>query len=337
MTQFYVVGGRQKPGVDYTTEEWHHYAAGLVLLVEPETGSLRPCAEYVSPPDACAVQADPSIVFKTATLVGSRLYVPTQTELLTYQLPSFERVGYVSLPCFNDVHHVCPGPEGTLLVANTGLDMVVEVTPEGRVCREWSVIGEELWTRFARDVDYRKAVTTKPHKSHPNHVWFLDGEIWVTRCDQHDAYCLTRPQAPIAIAEDCIHDGLVRGASIYFTVVKGQVVVVDAATREVRRRSDLNAITGGRTPLGWMRGIEVLDDDHVVVGFSRLRPTKWKQNVRWVKHQLGGDGSDLLPTRIAMFDLRRGKLCWELNLEPAGMNVVFSVHRVEPGGPIRQA
>jgi len=59
-----------------------------------------------------------------------------------------------------------------------------------------------------------------------------------------------------------------------------------------------------------------------------LRPTKWKQNVQWVKHRLGGDGMGLQPTRLGMFDLRREKLCWEVDLEPAGMNVVFSVHKV---------
>ena len=66
--------------------------------------------------------------------------------------------------------------------------------------------------------------------------------------------------------------------------------------------------------------------DHIVVGFSRLRPTKWKQNIRWVKSQLGGENEDVLPTRIAMFDLSRGRTCWEVDLEAAGMNAVFSIH-----------
>jgi hypothetical protein len=255
------------------------------------------------------------------------MYVPTQTELLIYDVPSFECQAYVSLPCFNDVHHVCPGPAGTLFVANTGLDMVLEVTHGGEVRREWSVVGEPLWTRFSRDVDYRKVVTTKPHKSHPNHVFFLDGEVWVTRCDQHDALCLTREQDPIPIGDTSIHDGLVRGDRVYFTQVSGHVIVVDGATKRVCRRFDLNAIAGGRTPLGWCRGIEVLDGDLVVVGFSRLRPTKWKENVQWVKHRLGGHGIGPLPTRIAMFDLKEKQLCWEVDLESAGMNVVFSIHR----------
>jgi hypothetical protein len=326
MTGLYVVGGRQKPGVDWDTKEWHHYSAGLILFVDPETASVRTCAEHISPPDACAAEHDPSILFKAGTLVGNHLHVPTQTELLVYDIPSFERVGYVSLPCFNDVHHVTPGPDGSLLVANTGLDMVVEATCDGSVRREWSVIGETLWTRFSRDTDYRKVLTTKPHLSHPNHVFRLGGEIWVTRCNQHDALCLTRECPVIPLGDELVHDGLVRNGSIYFTVVSGYVVVVDEATKRVKRRCDLNDMYDGSRSLGWARGLEVVDEDHIVVGFSRLRPTKWKQNVQWVKSKLGGQAHDF-PTRIAMFDIGRGTLCWEVDLEPAGMNAVFSIHR----------
>jgi hypothetical protein len=332
MPLLYAAGGRQKRGATNEVEEWHHYDRAIIVAADTETGVVERRAEHVSPPDACAAGDDPSILFKSSTLVGNRLYVPTQTELLTYELPSFRRIGYVSLPCFNDVHHVRPGPDGTLLVANTGLDMVVEVGADGRVKREWNVIDEELWTRFSRDVDYRKVVSTKPHRAHPNHVFFMDGDLWVTRCDQRDIWCLSRRQEPIPIAEHYIHDGLVRGDNVFFTVVSGEVVVVDRVAKAVRRRYDLNAIAGGGPPLGWCRGLEALDDDHVVVAFSRLRPTKWKQNVNWVKHKLGGAGSDLRPTRLAMFDLKRERLCWDIDLEPAGLNVVFSVH-LAPGTP----
>ncbi len=125
-----------------------------------------------------------------------------------------------------------------------------------------------------------------------------------------------------------IHDGLVHGNDIYLTSVDGFVVIVDAEKRRVRRRFDLSAISGARTPLGWCPGIEVLDDFEVVVGFSRLRRTRWEDKVRWVKHRLGGTGAGMLPTRIAAFDLRRERLRWEIDLEPAGMNAIFSIHRV---------
>lgn len=325
MTLLYAVGGRQKPGVTERVEEWHHFAAGVIVSIHAETGRVEACMDYVSPPDVCPPE-DPSIVFKAGTLMEDELYVPTTTELLVYDLPSFTRTRYVSLPCFNDVHHVLPGPDDSLLVANTGLDMVVEVAPDDTVRREWTVIDEELWARFSRDVDYRKVASTKPHRSHPNFLFYVDDELWVTRCDQHDALCLSRERPPMPVANGLIHDGVVHGDSIYFTVVSGEVVVVDAADKSVRRRFDLEAIVGDGPPLGWCRGIDVLDDDHVVVGFSRLRPTRWKENIRWVKHRLGGGGSGLRPTRLVMFDLRRERLCWEVDLEPVGMNAVFSVH-----------
>jgi hypothetical protein len=219
-----------------------------------------------------------------------------------------------------------------LVVANTGLDLVLEVTLDGEVVREWSVNAEPLWTRFSRETDYRKVVSTKPHHSHPNNVWFLDDELWVTRCDHKDVHCLTHEHPAIPIADRWIHDGLVHGGKIYFTAVSGAVIVVDASTRTVERNIDLNRIAGDGRPLGWCRGIEMLDDDHAVVGFSRLRPTRWKQNVQWAKHRLGRDsGLGLQPTRIAMFDLRDERMCWEIDLEPAGVNVVFSIHATAEG------
>lgn len=326
MSLLYVVGGRQKPSASEQEGEWRHYGQGLILAVDQETGVLDPMVEYTSSPDVCPPD-DPSILFKTGTLVGHQLYAPTQTEVLVFDVRTFEQTGYVSLPRFNDVHHVRPHTSETLLVANTGLDMVVEVGLDGTVHREWSVFGGDPWGRFSTAVDYRKVATTKPHRSHPNHVFLLDSEIWVTRYEQMDAVCLTHDSERIPVADKWIHDGLVHGDTVYFTAVNGQVIEVDAVRRTVRNQYDLNGIDGRGMPLGWCRGLEVLDDDHVVVGFSRLRPTKWKRNVQWVKRRLGGGGGGLLPTRLAMFDLRRRKRCWELDLEPGGMNAVFSIHR----------
>ncbi len=327
MTRLYVVGGRQRPGAHQDVEDWHHYGTAVIVEVDVDTGVVEPRVEYVTPPDACSPD-DPSITFKTATLDGDRMYVPTETELLVFDAPSFERVGYVALPCFNDVHHVLPSKTGSLLVANTGLDMVVDVDLSGKVYREWSTAGEELWTRFSRDVDYRKVFSTKPHKSHPNFVSIHGDDIWVTRCNQGDMLCLTNQRDPVNIADMWIHDGLVRDGRAYFTAVHGHIIELDTETMTVSRRFDLNALSGGGVPLGWCRGIEVIDGDRVLVGFSRLRPTKWKQYVGWAKHRMGGSGQGLLPTRVAMFDLRREEFLWELDLEPAGVNVIFSIHGV---------
>jgi hypothetical protein len=330
MGSIYAVGGRQRRGVVDDTDVASRYGAGLIVSVDLETGQLEGCVEYVSPPEVRADTDSPSILFESATLVGDRMYVPTTTEVLVYSVPDFTRRRYVTLPCFNDVHHVRPGDDGSLLVANTGLDMVVEIGPDDQIIREWSVLGEGSLASSPAGVDYRRVASTKPHMVHPNHVFILNGDIWVTRCNTRDMLCLTGDSDPIRIAENApIHDGLVVGDSVYFTVVQGEVVVVDGNELRVRDRYDLNAMAGRDTSLGWCRGIEVLGDDLILVAFSRIRPTKWKQNVRWIKSRLGGSGVGLYPTGLMLFDLKKERLIWEADLEPVGMGTIFSIHSVE--------
>ena len=322
----YVVGGRQKSTATDRTEEWMMWGSALIVEVDPVRRTCRQVVEYISPPEACAAENDPSIVFKAGTMVGDLLYVPTQTELLTYTVPDFKRVGYVSLSCFNDVHHVRPTAKGTLLVANTGLDSVVEVTTGGELVREWSTTSQDIWQRFDRNTDYRKVPTTKPHISHPNYVFEALGEIWVTRFNDRDALCLTKPEWTIPLQGAGNHDGEVHGTDVYFSSVDAHVIIADAAKRQKTLDLDLNKLEGVDMPLGWCRGLTRLDEDHVMIGFSRLRPTKFQDNLRWVKHKLGGKGHGLAPTRIAVINVKTSRKVWELDLEPSGMNIVFSVH-----------
>ena len=327
MTDLYVIGGQQKCGAHFK-DEWNFYQLSLVAEVSFTDGVREICAEYTSPPEA-RPDKDPSILFKAGTLVDDMLYVCTQTEVMVFQLPDFERIGYTSLPCFNDLHHVRPNSEGNLLVVNTGLDMVHEMTMEGKVLREWDVLGGDPWERFSRTVDYRKVATTKPHRSHPNYVFQTGEDVWVTRFEQRDAICLTREDKRIPIDIERPHDGVVRGDAVYFTTVDGHVVVANTADCCVDRVIDLNRINGGNRALGWCRGLTVIDDAHVIVGFSRLRPSKFRENVRWVQYRFGkrawaGD----LPTRIALYNLNSRELCWEHNLEEHGINAVFSIHPI---------
>lgn len=318
--RLYVVGGQQRAlrpvsaGLD-----WYEFQKGLIVEVDLETGGLAVRVDYVSPPEAC-VDEDPVVLFKSSTVVGDRLYACTQTEVLIYSIPDLQRVGYVSIPLFNDVHHVRPTDSGTLLVAISGLDMVVEVTLEGEVLRELGVLDEDPWLRFSRTVDYRKVRTTKPHLAHPNHVFCISDEIWATRFEQRDAISLSQPGRRIEIGLERVHDGLVHGEHVYFTTVDGKIVVVSTASLLVERVIDLTTLTGGNTLLGWARGIHV-DDTGIWVGFSRMRPTKFRENVAWAmrgfKHSR--------PTHIAHFDLDRGTCTRWIDMEPAGLSAIFSV------------
>jgi hypothetical protein len=203
--------------------------------------------------------------------------------------------------------------------------MIVEVFSDGTVGREWSALGGDGWNRFSRHVDYRKVPTTKPHLSHPNFVFTLQDEIWATRFEQRDAACLTRQMDAIRIDIEGPHDGVIHGDAIYFTTVDGHIIEIDAATLKARRTIDLNAVEGSGEPLGWCRGLFVTSEI-IWVGFSRLRPTRFRRNVRWLKHGLGLHGGHRSrPTRLAGYSLQGDRLLDEINLEPYAFNAVFSI------------
>lgn len=334
MRPFYVTGGKQKPVGPKPREEWDLYEKGIILRVDPKLGAVERCVEYTTP-EAYRPESE-SISFENGELRGDRLYVCTRTEALVYQLPEFSVLGHVSLPSFNDVHHVRPTPEGNLLVTSTGLDMVIETTLDGKVLREWDVLHETPWTRFSRDVDYRKVATTKPHRSHPNYSFFLDGEPWVTRSQQADAVCLTERNRRITVAANpgC-HDGEVYRDKVYFTTVNGTVVIANARTLKTETVVDLNTIDNPQgSLLGWCSGLWIVDESHVWVGFTRLRSTPFIENVRWVR-RLIGQGEK--PSHVALYDISAGRCLADINLEPHGINMVCGIFPANVTGARRRS
>ena len=232
--------------------------------------------------------------------------------------------------------------------------MVVELAPDGTVRREWSAVGGDPWGRFSREVDYRKRDTTKPHRSHPNYVFELDageldageldageldagaldagapetaagGEIWVTRFEQKDAFRLEPAPGRIPIDVEIPHDGVVYGGRVYFTTVDGHLVIADPTGREAPRVHDLHEMRGATRSLGWCRGVHILGEDRVAVGFSRVRDTPFRENLKWVARRALGR-LPAGPTRVAGYDLRAGEQLFEIDLEPAAMAVLFSIH-----------
>jgi hypothetical protein len=322
----WVVGGEQR-GVPHWTREWRLYKKALVAKVAD--GRAERVLEYETPAAYCADDA-PSIVFKAASIRGDRAYLCTQTEVLICDFPSFAIRDVISLPCFNDLHHVAAAPDGRLFVAVTGLDAVAELAPDGALLDLVSVTGDSVWDRFSKTIDYRKVATTKPHHAHPNFVFFLDGEPWVTRFVQRDAVPLNgngKGRSPFRLGLEGVHDGHVAGSSVYFTAVNGFAVVCDLASGEMQTLDFNQAESPYRDrPLGWCRGILPRGQD-IWVGFSRIRYTQLRQNIDWVRR--GFRDADRLPpapTRIARYDLGGNALLEEIDLEPAGMNTVFSIH-----------
>ncbi|HID22656.1 MAG TPA: hypothetical protein EYP14_09680, partial [Planctomycetaceae bacterium] len=326
MQPVYVVGGAQKENA-VQKEEWHSHAKGIVAWIDPDRDEYELRLEYVSPPDLIPDE-DPNILFKAATFCGTRCYLCTSTEILEYSYPDLRFLRRISHPCFNDVHHVHVAPDGHLYVANTGLDMVVELDGDGTILREWNVVDDsDPWQRFSRDIDYRKVASTKPHRSHPNFVFTASEHVWVTRFHQKDAVCLTEPGWRIELGVERPHDGVVWGDLVYFTTVDGHIIVADLRTRAVRDVYDLTEMQKGLRKVGWCRGLAVLDEKRILVGFSRLRPTRWKANLQWLKHGL----RELYtlchqPARVALFDLDQRRELWEFPLNRVGMSTVFSIH-----------
>jgi hypothetical protein len=322
----WVVGGEQR-GVPHWTREWKLYKKALVTKVAG--GRAERVLEYETPAAHCA-EDTPSIVFKAASIRGDRAYLCTQTEVLICDFPSFAIRDVISLPCFNDLHHVAVAPDGRLFVAVTGLDAVAELAPDGTLLNLTSVTGDPVWDRFSKATDYRKVATTKPHHAHPNFVFFLDGEPWVTRFVQRDAVALNgngKRRAPFSLGMEGVHDGHVADGSVYFTAVNGFVLAFELASGAMRS-FDLNQADGPyrNRPLGWCRGVLRQGDD-IWVGFSRIRYTQLRQNIDWVRR--GFRDADRLPpapTRIARYDLNKNALVDEFDLEPAGMNTIFSMH-----------
>lgn len=321
-TPLFVTGGRQR---DRKTDEWHQFDKAVLLHVDPKAETGKTALEHETASGLCPA-AEPCHIFKAATRVGDELFLCSSTEVLVYGLPEFDQRAHVSLPCFNDLHHAQPSNRGTILVANTGLDMVVEVTREGELVDQWSVTGEDTWERFDQTIDYRLVSTTKPHQSHPNFVFQIGDEVWASRFAQSDAISLSSPGRSVSFGHKP-HDGVLVDGLLHFTTIDGHVFIVDPKTLEIVRDVDLYSIDDRKVDLGWCRGILPMGNGLCWVGFSRLRPTKFRENLSWLRH---GFKRFYMPTRIALYDLEQGCLVSELDLEPFGLNAVFSILSAAP-------
>lgn len=329
MTRLYVTGGRQRGSRFLRREEWTNFSTAVLLELDTDTGEAQVRLEYESPPGRCP-DGEPSHVFKAASWDGDRLLLCTQTEVLVFDPGAGRIERTVSHRWFNDVHHVAR-IRGRLHVVSTGLDAVLVLDDGGEVAELHSAGGAPTWDRFDPLKDYRLVPTTKPHQVHPNYVFEADGSRWITRFEQRDAIPIDTPARPIRVADAPIHDGVPSGGSVWFTAVCGQVVQADATTGATRRSWDLATIGPEKSgPLGWCRGIHV-EEDRVFVGFSRIRPTQFKQNLAWLRAPL--NRPEPPPTRVTAYDLHGERELRAWSLEEHGMSAVFSVL---PAAPIQR-
>lgn len=314
-----ISGGVQR-GNAVWTREFHYYCKAILIELDPETGKTECVYEHVTAPELCPDDR-PSIVFKSASIVGSKLYVSTETEVLILSLPEYKLVRHLTHPAFNDVHHAFPIGD-RLYVASSGLDMIVEFEEGDEAVGFHPTLDEVPFARFDRDVDYRKVSSTKPHASHPNFVFELNGEPWATRCVQKDAVLLADLEQRIAVDIERVHDGHVHDGGVWFTTVNGHIHVADPDTRKQKLHFDLNEMTAANDPLGWCRGL-LASEGEAFVGFSRIRPTKLHDNLRWIKTL--GAAKAVRPTRVSRYDLRNRTWVQDYDLEGLGLAAVFSI------------
>jgi hypothetical protein len=322
MDKLLVTGGAQRTNAARLGEGRRYKSATLVEL-DFESGALR---ELVSIKEANGNYPDdtPNITFTSCTLEDGRLYLCSEAEVFIYSYPELELVGSASYGFFQNCHHVAPVGD-CVAVVSTGLDLIVFLDSKMlRPVRFVNALGMDPWHRFSPDVDYRKVHSTKPHESHPNFLFSLDGDPWVTRFNQKDAVCLNDMNQRIDIGLERVHDGLVIGNRVYFTTVDGRIVCVDRDTRKIDRIFDLNEIDGEGVSLGWCRGL-LVEGDTAYVGFSRIRRTRTRENLKWLISQVYGETNR--PTRIAKYDLSARRKLGEVVLPTGMLDAVYSVVR----------
>ena len=115
---------------------------------------------------------------------------------------------------------------------------------------------------------------------------------------------------------------MVEGDRVYFTTVDGKVAIADTTTLKVIEVIDLTASHPADMLLGWARGL-LIDGDHMWVGFSRIRPTKFRENVGWVLRGLKRD----FGTHVGCYDLGTRESIAQINVEPFGLSAIFGIYR----------
>jgi len=284
-------------------EVWDFCTAGLVLIDWDQKSIIRELS-YVSPPETAYIPG--RMQFTQGCLNGDKLLVPTNSELVFVDLCSWKIEQVISLPHFNDIHHAA-FLKNAIYVCNTGLDCVLKLSPDGTLLETYSITDKPTWDVFDINLDYRK-INTKPHQVHPNHIFELNDELWVTRCIQKDAVPLEDRSRKLNVGIGEIHDGIPANDLVYFTVTSGVVVGVDPKTGQAARVVDLNQNDTRNSQLGWCRGFHLVDDHTAFVGFTSFRPTAWKNMAHWVLQ----DGQRRLQSRIGLYDLTKPCLLDEM-------------------------
>ena len=303
-------------------ENFIRFNTAELLILDWDTKSVIKKINHISEPEAL----NPSLMFKGSEISEGIARVVTNTEIVEYDLKTYEKINVITDKTFNDLHAVSKIGDEIYLV-NTGLEMLQVIDGSGSVIREYNMAESDTWTRFDKDFDYRHTGSTKPHESHINNVFEIDNEIFVTRLLQKDAADLSN-NSVFNVEVGNPHDGLLYEGKVYFTTTNGHVVVFDAKTKERIGVYDINKILedSNYKSGGWCRGIMPMGNNKVLVGYTQLRHTKFKEFVSMTIKM----GDKPAPTRILEVDLDNGLITDEYVYPDVGNNgaAIFSIHHI---------
>jgi hypothetical protein len=242
---------------------------------------------------------------------GSSIITVTETEIVVLSADSLAIQEIISHKGFNDLHHVIKR-NNCYVVANTGLDCVSEYNMNSQSLTERKVAADGQLSRHQNDNDYRKLTSTKPHFTHPNFLFLLQNELWVTRCDTMDAVSLDSDKR-IEIGGNLVHDGVIYKNSVYFTCVDGQIRVFDTHSLMLKHVIDLNDFVTNLN--GWCRGILPISTNLSVIGISKYRQSK---KIPFSKEQSHA--------RLLLIDIYKRQVLWDINTSKLGMDAIFGIH-----------
>lgn len=267
---------------------------------------------------------NPSLMFKFCDITDDLIIPVTNSEIIEFDRKTFEIKNVVTHPSFNDLHSVKLIGERYYLV-NTGLEILQVVTRKGDIVEEYNIAETHTWERFSREIDYRKIGSTKPHEVHFNNVFTVKDEIFVTRLAQKDAINIRNPEDKFMIEVGAPHDGVVSGDNVYFTTTDGSLVIFDAGTRRRTSVININELLekSGLKPGGWCRGVLPISETRILVGYTRLRHTKFREFISWAKRF----GDSPAPTRILELDLQEMKIAKQFIYPGKSGSALFSIVR----------
>ncbi len=323
-----ITGGRQSDSkLSYFNKEWNNGIEGVVLEYDTISKSIEEKFTYITPEKFRPLK-NFSISFKSGAIYKNKLFLTTLTEVLIIKLPNYEILDIISLKIFNDLHHVIHH-KGDLFIVITGLDLVIRYSlSEKKIKTYYNCYPEiDTWKKFDKEVDYRKFNTTKPHSSHPNHVSIINNQVYVTRYKQQDVLIFSLDGKiinKIPLNYGIPHDGLLFNDKMIYTTVNGKIIYVNKKNQKVDKLFDLNIHERSGRSLGWCRGFQKVKSVNFV-GFSRIRPTKFVENIKWLGSKVSDKLKLKMHTRIVFYNNNFSKILDSIDLEKSKMNWVFSI------------